>query len=377
MKIKQLIHCLLLVSLVSTALGETAAFQFVHAQGTQIVDDAGNPLFLQGISFGNRVWEDDRIPTKHHSEEDFERVRDMGMNLVRFYLNYQTLESDYYPYRYLNDGWAWIDKNIEWARENGVYLLLVMHTPQGGFQSNGDAWDLWRRDRLQRRLVEMWKAIAERYADEPVVLGYDLVSEPGVPDNIQQWQQVAQRLVDNIRLVDKKHPIFVERVNSVNGKWVEGEDLNFVKINDTNIVYTFHTFEPYLYTHQMIFWDWLMCDRDGGVWPDETVNHTKARLAEVIDGYLVWGKRNNVPMYLAGWGLYKATYTHQKGGINYVRDMLDVLKARRLTNTFHVYHQESFGLYRGDETLDENNVNYPLKALFTERFRGDSVIPKR
>lgn len=372
MKLIQLVRCLLLLSLAPKTLGETNDFQFVTAHDTQIVNEAGKPVFLQGISFGNRVWEYDRIPTKHHLAEDYKRVRDMGMNLVRFYLNYQTLESDHYPYRYLDDGWAWIDKNIEWARDNGVYLLLVMHTPQGDFQSNGDAWDLWRRDRLQKRLVAMWAAIAERYSEELVVLGYDLVSEPGVPDNVQQWQRVAQRLVNEIRQVDKKHPIFVERVNSIHGKWERGKDLNFVKIRDANIVYAFHTFEPYLYTHQMIFWDWLMCDRDGGGWPDEKANHTKAHLAGVIDGYLAWGKRNNVPMVLAGWGLYKATYDNQKGGLNYVRDMLDVLAARKLTNTFHVYHQESFGLYRGDDELNEKNVNYPLKALFTERLRGYS-----
>ena len=50
--------------------------------------------FGQGVAFGNRVWADDRIPRTHHDERDYARLAALGMNAVRFYLNYQTFEDD-------------------------------------------------------------------------------------------------------------------------------------------------------------------------------------------------------------------------------------------------------------------------------------------
>lgn len=357
-----------LLFITSLSIAAPSEFSFMQAKGTEIVNANGQPVFLRGISFGNRVWTNDRIPTLHHSAEDFQRVRALGMNLVRFYINYQTLEADAKPYVYLDDGWQWLDDNIAWAKANGVYLILNVHVPQGGFQSQGNGWALWQTPELQKRLIAMWTAIAKRYADEPVIFGYDLLNEPGVPDNKQQWQSLAQQLVNAIRTVDTKHPVIVERVNSINRKWENDKDMNFVKVQGENIIYTFHSYDPYFYTHQRVFWDEYMKDRDGGVWPDKKAEHARAWLEATIDKFLAWGKANNVPLYFGEWGLYKANFDEGRGGMNYIRDMLAVIEERKITNTFHVYHEESFGLYRGDAELDPNNVNKALYDLFVEHY---------
>lgn len=363
-----LVFCLLLSTSKSMATGQSHEFSFMHAKGTEIVDSVGEPVFLRGISFGNRVWVNDRIPTLHHGAEDFERVRDLGMNLVRFYINYQTFESDAKPYTYLDDGWKWLDDNIAWAKANGVYLILNMHVPQGGFQSNGKGWALWEQEALQKRLIALWTAIAKRYQNEPVILGYDLVNEPGVPKNKQEWQTLAQQLVNAIRKVDKQHPIIVERVNSINRRWDNDKDMNFVKVEGENIIYTFHSYDPHFYTHQHFIWDEYMKNREGGVWPDAQAEHTRAFLELTIDNFLAWGKKNNVPLYFGEWGLNKANFEKGRGGLNYIRDMLAVIEARKITNTFHVYHEEAFGLFRGDGKVDPNNVNKPLYDLFLETY---------
>ncbi len=294
---------ILINSLPLRVRAEPVSFSFMKAEGTHIINSKGNAVYLRGISFGNRVWTDERLPTQHHSAVDFQRVHDLGMNLVRFYINYKTLESDQKPYFYLADGWQWLDQNITWAKAAGVYLILNLHVPQGGFQSQGKGWDLWQKPELQNRAIALWRAIAQRYQNEPVVLGYDLLNEPGVPNNKNQWQQLAQRMVTEIRKVDTVHPIIIERVNSINRQWTNDRDMNFVKVNDDNIIYTFHSYDPYFYTHQGIPWDKSMRTRNGGVWPDKETGHTRQFLANTIDRYLAWGKRNNVPLYFGEWGL--------------------------------------------------------------------------
>ena len=52
--------------------------------------------------------------------------------------------------------------------------------------------------------------------------------------------------------------------------------------------------------------------------------------------------------------------------------MLDLMRARKLHFTYHAYHEESFGLYRGKNgTLpDPANANTPLIELFTKQLAG-------
>ncbi len=345
-------------------------FGFFHTKGTQIVTADDEPIYFRGVAFGNHVWENDRIPREHHGEEDFARVHDLGMNLVRFYLNYKTFESDDHPYVYLDDGWRWLDDNIAWAKSHGIYLILNIHIPQGGFQSLGKGWDLWDKPENQTRLIALWKAIADRYKNEPVILGYDLLNEPGVSRDKKQWQQLAQQLVDAIRQVDTHHPLIVERVNSVHGKWSMDANMNFVTVNDTNVIYEFHIYDPYFYTHQLAWWDKQLKDHEGGVWPDPKNNHTRKFLSNIIDKYLSWGSKHQVPLYLGEWGVFKATFENNRGGLNWVKDMIEILNQDKITNTYHVYHEEAFGLYRGQGKVDPQNSNEPLINLFREEYKN-------
>lgn len=359
------------------ALADSHEFTFFHASGTEIVTEAGKPIFFKGVAFGNRVWNNDRIPVDHHSAEDFLRVKKMGMNLVRFYLNYKTFEDDSKPYHYLDDGWKWLDDNVSWAKQHGVYLILNVHIPQGGFQSTGNGWALWDQEENQKRLIALWKAIATRYKDEPVIMGYDLLNEPGVSKSKQQWQTLAQKLVNEIRAVDKKHPIFIERVNSVKKNWDSDKEMNFVLVEGENLIYEFHVYDPYFYTHQLAEWDDYMRNRDGGVWPDPKKRHTKKFLEEVVDKHLAWGRKHNVPLYLGEWGLYKANFEKNRGGLNWVEDMIAIISERKITNTYHVYHEESFGIYRGDGKIDPKNINEPLMKLFQKHYQQNHQVDKK
>lgn len=85
---------------------------FLRVQGRDIVDGEGTPFVLRGISFGNEVWANTVVPNAHHGEEDFDRVKAMGFNSIRFYLSYRFFESDGAPYSYAESGFAWLEQNV-------------------------------------------------------------------------------------------------------------------------------------------------------------------------------------------------------------------------------------------------------------------------
>ena len=79
---------------------------FIKAKGQELIlSEKGETILLKGICFGNQVWSDVRIPELHHNEEDFQRVKAMGMNCIRFYMNYLTFEEDDTPFEYKKEGW--------------------------------------------------------------------------------------------------------------------------------------------------------------------------------------------------------------------------------------------------------------------------------
>jgi len=246
-----------------------ASPNFVHTLGTDIIGVDGAPLYLKGIGLGNYVWSNNTTAyINDHSEIDFERIHQMGMNTVRFYLNYRFFESDATPYQYLQSGWDWLDKNIKWAKKHQIYIVLNMHVPQGGFQSQGNGDALWLNLENQNRLKALWKAIALHYANEPQIIGFALVNEPIPTESVTQWAQLAQQIIDAIRQVDQHHIIFVERALYVKGNYLEDENFNFPIVSDPNLVYEFHSYAPFLYTHQLLDFANL---GDGGSYPDTNI----------------------------------------------------------------------------------------------------------
>ena len=101
-----------------------SAQDFITRNGNKLYQGKTGPeMHLRGICFGNWVWADDPLPVTHHNEQDYKRVKEMGMNAIRFYMNYLTFEDDANPYQYKESGWKWIDQNIAWAKKYGVYLI--------------------------------------------------------------------------------------------------------------------------------------------------------------------------------------------------------------------------------------------------------------
>ena len=171
--------------------------------------DTANQYFC-GVGFGNSIWNDPFDDPIDHDERDYKRVADMGMNAIRFYMTYRTFEDDTSPYVYKTSGFAWLDQEVGWARKHGVYLILNIVIPQGGFHSDCKGDDLWNVQGNQTRLVALWRAIAERYTNEPVIAGYGLLNEPAPTQSIARWEVLSERIVKAIREVDKQHMLVVE-----------------------------------------------------------------------------------------------------------------------------------------------------------------------
>jgi len=181
-------------------------------------------------------------------EHDFARIASMGFNCIRLPFNSRLVEQA--PYRYSDDGVAYLDQAIQWAKKHGLWVILDLHAACGPqnhdwhSDSLGKA-ELWTNITLQKRTAALWEYLASRYADEPTVAGYDLVNE-AVIDDPKRLNAFYGMVITAIRAVDKNHILFVE-----GNKWAT--DIACLdRFEDDNLSLSIHFYEPLDFTFNFV-----------------------------------------------------------------------------------------------------------------------------
>ena len=264
--------CLFLLSafVVPGLSGQTG---FVHTSGKELVDGAGKPLLLRGTNLGNwfepegymfhlgdgaqspreieelsyeligqekadEFWKEWR--ETYITEADIDRLKAMGFNSVRVPIHWKFFDAEN------AEGFRLLDRLVEWARKDHVYVIIDLHCALGGQtgtnidDSYGYPW-LYLSPAAQQHTIEIWHRIAAHYSREPIVLGYDLLNEP-IPQypQLQRFngdlEPVYRKISSAIREVDRNHVLILG-----GAQW----DSNFKVFGppfDKNVMYTFHKY---------------------------------------------------------------------------------------------------------------------------------------
>jgi len=190
--------------------------------------------------------------------EDVERIASWGLDHVRLPFDYPVLESDDNPFVYLEEGFQVIDRLLGWCRDSSLNLVLDLHKAPGyAFGNRAEDNVLFTDQAAQRRFVSLWREIAGRYKGEGDNLVFELMNEI-VDAHGDTWNRIARMAIEGVWDVDPKRHILLggPYYNSVAG-------LDTLEIwDDERVLYNFHFYEPFLFTHQRARWTHL---RDSGV----------------------------------------------------------------------------------------------------------------
>lgn len=255
--------------------------KFVTIQGENLLRPDGSVLFIQGTNLGNWLnpegymfgfgktnsarfinemfcqlvgpdftadfWK--KFKDVYVTREDIRFIKSTGANTIRLPFHYKIFtDEDYMGLTAAQDGFARVDSLVEWCRESELYLILDMHDAPGGQtgdnidDSYGYPW-LFESEASQQLYADIWKRIASRYKDEPVILGYELLNEPIAPyfDNMDELnaklEAVYKRGVAAIREVDRNHIILLGGAQW-NGNFKPFKDSRF----DDKLMYTCHRY---------------------------------------------------------------------------------------------------------------------------------------
>jgi uncharacterized repeat protein (TIGR01451 family) len=367
----------------------SAASDFVRASGRDAVVGAhAETVVFKGINVTVPVDADnnseDVWDTKAVSLADFQNIKAMGFNAIRLHMNYKTFEDDATPYVYKEDGWHWLDRALSFAKQTGLYVMLDMHGPQGGYQSDkqqgfsafwdgsGDAPNTAN----QNRLMALWKAIATRYQHEPIIMGYDLINEPR-PHVDEEWYRYAEQIIAAIRTVDNNHMIILE------APLISGYE--FRKVNDNNVMYDSHSYEIWAYTTQYS----THYGNAGQRWgkydaPDNPLgtSYNKEHLRNDLHNEILdFAVAQNVPVSVGEYGVVQEAFPHDVNALGWIADMNSIMDgynggAMKLSRFYFSYQGNTFGLYPNWSGFQatEDLVNQPLKN-FWQTYHNNGSTP--
>ncbi len=254
---------------------------FVTINGTDLVQPDGTKLFIRGTNLGNwlnpegymfgfsktnsprfinelfcqMVGEDDtadfweEFKNNYITRGDVEYIASTGANTIRLPFHYKLFtDEDYMGRASGHDGFERIDSVVNWCRDNKLYLILDMHDAPGGQtgdnidDSYGYPW-LFESGRAQQKFCDIWERIAARYADEPVILGYELMNEP-IAHYFENKEELNGKLealykrgTEAIRRHDRNHIILLGGAQW-NGNFEPFADWTF----DDKLMYTCHRY---------------------------------------------------------------------------------------------------------------------------------------
>ncbi len=403
---KKILFTLLVITLISSVLKAQNPQDFIHANGQDLIHYANNTkINLRGINFNDFWLEDTNIPGSNWFFDDpndlgtprdtvfggqnwYSDASQVGFNSVRIAMNYRQFEDNATPFIYKQSGWNFINQNIIWANQYNMYLILDMHVAQGGLQNSTNAPSLWMNAANQDRLVALWYNIAQRYVNDTTIAAYDILNEPTPVDTTLNWENLAQRIVDTIRTVDNNHLIIVEyaygQINP-NNTWKPFWNLNLQMflVNDNNVMYDFHYYNPLQYT--------LQCFNNPSCTPTIQYNDpsqtfvaegatqatpfNQSWLATDLVAMMSVYQSANVPINIGEWAPWRANYEYnnnQMQGYEYICDLMNLFDQNNLNWQYYCYNE-----YRhtstdpqGNDGLNERLRNY---LLFNQCVPGNTV----
>jgi len=200
------------------------------------------PPFSRGVNFSGwfEAGRADAIPFTKYVERDFADVKSLGADVIRLPVRMHSMTGGPPHYTVEPLLFKFLDTAVDWAEKYGIYIIIDNHSFDPVKNTEND---------IDKILIPVWEQVAKRYKDRSDYVVYEILNEPhGISDS--RWGEVQGMAINAIRKYDAKHFIIAGGTdyNSI------GKLSSIPAYKDDKIIYTFHFYDPFLFTHQGASW---------------------------------------------------------------------------------------------------------------------------
>lgn len=181
------------------------------------------------------------------TEQDFARIHSWGLDHVRLTLDNRDFEEDPDSLMDRDEAFYYMDLCLEWCQKYDLNVIFDLHRAQGvRYDMSEPPTDFLSKEENRLRFIHIWEEIARHYRGitKPVIM-FELLNE--VCDCTGYlWNELYIRTVSAIRRIDQTRYLLIgsNEQNSV----FRLKELRL--LDDENVIYNFHFYEPLMFTHQ-------------------------------------------------------------------------------------------------------------------------------
>lgn len=176
------------------------------------------------------------------TERDVEYIASLGMDHIRLGFDQIVIESA--PFEYREEIFAILDDFVSWCEKHGLNIVFNLHKAIGNYCDIEEELHLLDSDELQERFAALWVEFEKRYSSKENI-AFELLNEVLDVDP-EKWNNLAEKTLRKIRELNPARRVIIGCTC-----WNSPSRLRFLRLyDDENVIYTFHTYEPFEFTHQ-------------------------------------------------------------------------------------------------------------------------------
>jgi endoglucanase len=248
------------------------------------------------------------------TRKDLADIKSLGFDVIRLPINMHAMTSGNPSYTLDPLYFSFLDSVVTWCEQLHLYLILDNHSFDPNVNTSPD---------IAIILTKVWSQMALHYRNRSDYLLYEILNEPhGITTSA--WGAIQNQAINAIRAADTKHTIVV----GGSGYNTYTELANLPTYTDANLLYTFHFYDPFVFTHQ------------GASWTDPSM----VPLAGVPFPYNS-SEMPSCPASLKGTWIESSLNSYPaNGNVNKVRQLIDYAVNFRSSRGVNVFCGE-FGVY--------------------------------
>lgn len=279
---------------------------------------------------------------------------------------------------------AVLDSFVEWTGKNGMSFVIDYHEYDNSYNQTSA-----KNASYIKMMANVWKHVAAHYASSTREdIFFELLNEPDMSKGkvtSANWRTAAQEIIKAIRTVDTTHTIIFG-----DAQWYSIKLLaNGAPLEDKNIIYAIHTYEPFVFTHQGADWadtkpiknlmfpydkeKWSEYSADFGVnkalptnYKNAILNYYKIGNKEYILNLILpakeWAVKNNVPVIINEFGAYK-NKSDAQSVLNYMTAMREISDTLQIPLT-HWGYTGGFSLFESTDGVKGTGLIEGMKEAF-------------
>ncbi len=273
--------------------------------------------------------------TGKYNRANISALRDAGFDAFRLPVTFERICPTTPPYTIDFDQTAFhlVDSMILWAGLFDFRLIIDNHHGYPLTDANYTT--------EIPRLKAIWAQLAAHYDDlDPEQFLFEVYNEPTNAISSNNFRTVAAEVLASIRANETQtHSVLVGAAGWNSG----GELTGFTPLDDPDIIYTFHSYDPFFFTHQGMSWT------DPPYFPAMSFPQAGdvEGINQLFDNVKAWSDAYNVPVCLGEYGC--ATSADATSRCNWIETMTGAFHSNGFSGFYWdaISPTDAFGFYTG------------------------------